>query len=147
MNKAEFLTAVQGKPGFVKVIDDKTAQDNVQGQEPQKKYLVVEHTNTDGTSGITNVFYLHNTTTDEAKFYNVEPASFDLREPGSEAKKELALRAYLEGKYQAFFINRIDYINNWAEADVYSLNVDKLTKKTVVVYKKTGQPIADIDVI
>ena len=54
---------------------------------------------------------------------------------------------YLSGKYAAHFINRFDLNQNLAEADVYTLAAGKLTRKTVLVFKKGTNPITDLDVV
>lgn len=153
MNKTELLQAVAAKPGFVRIASDNLAQDTIQGDPVQKRYLSVEHNNTDGTAGITHVFYLQDTSSNQdeklqtVKYYNVEPASFDVRELTAEAKKQAALETYLKGKYAAYFLGRVDLTNNWAEADVFTLNAGTLTRKSVLVYKQGGNRINDIDVV
>lgn len=146
MNKAELLTAVQSKKGFVRIVVDEKAPDSDPRSTTEKRYLVVEHTNTDGTAGMTNVYYLHDTVNDVAKFYNAEPSAFDINEPPADLKKRQALETYLKGKYAAFFLGRIDLVNLWAEADVFVQAAGKLTKKSVLVYKPANGPIADVDV-
>ena len=115
------------------------------GGDLEKRHVVVETQNEDGTVGIYNIFYLHNKTTDVAKFYNAEPEI--LTNVSNDEKKLKALKNYLAGKYQAYFIGRYDLVNNWAEADVFSLNAQKLEMKSVLVFKKGSNPINDIDVV
>lgn len=147
MTKAEFLTKVQAKPGFHSIISDEVAQDNIIGDPIEKRVLYINHINADGTRGKTFVYYLYETATDTASFYNVEVEALDAKEPNTDQKKIDALEAYLGGKYAAYFINRFDLRQNLAEADVYTLAAGKLTKKTVLVYKRGANPIADADVI
>lgn len=147
MTKAEFLTKVQSKPGFVSIITDTLAQDHIPGDPIEKRYLYINHTNADGTMGKTYVEYLLNTTDGTASFYNMEREALDVTEPSTDQKKLNALQNYLGAKYVAYFVTRFDTTHNWAEADVFSINVDKLVKKTVIVYKKGASPIADIEVV
>lgn len=147
MLKQELLDAVAAKKGFVSIAKDDVAPDNVQGDEIEKRYLYVNHTNADGTMGKTFVFYLHNTTTDEAWFYNDEPENVDQKEPNSEQKKLDALAAYMKTNFDAYFIGRFDTTNNWAEADVFMLAAGKLTKKSVLVFKKGTNPINHLEVV
>ena len=147
MKKTDFLTKVQSITGFVSVLKDIETQDNIKESDIEKRQLSIEHTNKDGTAGVTSVFYLENKKTGEVRFYNDEPKSFEKDAVSDEAKKQQSLEAYLTGKYQAFFVNRIDIKNLWAEADVYQIENGKLRKKTVVVYKKGGEKVSDVDVI
>lgn len=146
MTKAKFLTKVQSKPGFHSIISDEAAQDNIAGDPIEKRYLYINHTNADGTMGKTFVFYLYETATDTASFYNVEAEALDAKEPSTNQKKLDALTAYLAGKYASFFINRYDLNQPVAEADVYTLAAGKLVRKTVLVFKKGANPINDLDV-
>lgn len=154
MNKQELKTALGAKKGFVRIIEDTLAPDSIPTDPMQKRYFTVEHVNTDGTAGITYVYYLQDTGSNNnedlqaCKYYNTEPANFDNNEPTAEAKKQTLLEDYLNTKYDAWFLNRVDLQNNWAEADVYKYNATTkvLDKKTVVVYKKGTSPIADVQV-
>lgn len=153
MTKAELLAAVGAKKGFVRVISDNLAPDTVPNDAVQKRYLLVETLNADGTAGITHVFYLQDTSSNQdenlqtSKFYNVEPQALDNKELSVMDKKREALETYLKGKYAAFFLGRVDLTNNWAEADVFTLAAGKLTKKSVLVFKQGTNPINDVDVI
>lgn len=147
MTKEQFIAAVEAKKGFHSIIKDELAPDHVPGDPIEKRFLYVNHLNADSTMGKTFVFYLFNPATDEAWFYNIEAEAVDAKEPTTEQKKINALQTYLTGKYAAFFVNRFDTVNNWAEADVYVLTAGKLAKKTVLVYKKGTNPIADVDIV
>lgn len=146
MLKADLLAAVAAKKGFVRVISDSLAPDNIAGDTVEKRRLLIEHNNADGTAGITNVFYLHNTSNDDAKFYNVEPSALDNQEPDPNTKKLQALEGYLSSKYAAYFIGRVDLVKNWAEADVFTLTAGKLAKKSILIFKQGANPINDLDV-
>lgn len=147
MNQAELINAVKAKKGFVRIIKDELAPDAIPTDKTQKRLLTIEHSNGDNTAGITYVYYLHDTENDVAKFYNVEPENLDNTELSLDLKKEHALKQYLGGKYAAYFIERTDYVNNWAEATVYVLAASKLTKKQVLVFKKGTSPISDLDIV
>ena len=142
MKKTELLAAVGAKKGFVRIVSDKETSDNIPNNPVRKMQLVVEHTNTDGTAGITNVFYLHNTNNDEAKFYNQEPEAFDNNEPSAELKKLKVLENYINANFIGGFVVRSNLGENYAEADVYEAGVGR---KTVLIYKPDGQPITHID--
>lgn len=147
MTKAEFITKVQAKPGFHSIISDEASQDNIISDPIQKRRLYINHTNADGTMGKTFVYYLYDEKNDVASFYNVEVEALDAKEPNTDQKKIDALQAYLNAKYAAFFINRFDLQQNIAEAEVYTLAAGKLTKKTVLVFKKGDNPISDAEVV
>lgn len=137
---------ISEKKGFVRIVKDELTKDNIAEDSIEKRVMTVETSNSDGSAGMTPVYYILDKQSQEAKFYNIEPESFDNRELSREAKREDALAKYLGGKYEAYFIDRIDRANSWAEATVYSLSEGKLIKKNVIVYKKGATPITDIDV-
>lgn len=145
--KNELISLIQSKKGFVRIVSDELANDAIPNDPVEKRVVQVEHSNTDGTAGITNVFYLHDTANDVAKFYNTEPVAFDVNELNAMAKKQEALENYLKGKYDAYFLGRTDLVNNWAEADVFSVVAGKLNRKSILVFKKGANPISDIDVV
>lgn len=146
MTKQEFLTTVQNKAGFHSIIKDELAPDNVPNDPIEKRYLYVNHTNSDGTMGKTYVYYLYDEANDNAAFYNVEPEAVDMKAISSNQEKLDALQNYLATNFDAFFVIRYDFTNNWAEADTYKYNTTSklLDKKTVIVYKKGSNPIAHL---
>lgn len=145
MTKSQLLTAVQGKAGYVAILADTLAQDSVGAK--QKRFLTVETLNADGTKGITNVFYIHDTGTDEAWFYNVEPVAFDKAVVSVEAQTEKALNGYCRATFDAFFVSRVDGVNKWAEVQAFVLNAGNLEKKNVLVFKKGTNPITHLNVV
>lgn len=148
MNKADLITKVGSKTGFVRVISDVLAPDNIPNQDLlDKKILKVEHTNSDGTKGVTNVYYLEDKASGDVAFYNQEPQVFDQRAVSLDAQKQEALETYLKANFNAHFINRVDFDNNWAEADTYTLEGGSLTKKTVLVFKDGANPISHLVVV
>lgn len=147
MTKAQFITAVQGKTGFGSIIQDNLAPDNLAGDVIEKRYLYINTVNTDGTAGKTYVYYTLDTQADVASFYNVAPDSFDTKGVSPDGAKLNALTAYLKANFNAYFIGRIDFANNWAEADVFTLTTGKLVKKAVIVFKQGANPITHLDVI
>lgn len=142
MTKAQFISAVQAKKGFVSIIKDALAPDHINDDPIEKRYLYINHTNADGTMGKTYVYYLHDVANDAASFYNVETEALDIKEPNTENKKYLALRAYLKANFAAFFLVNHDLDNNWAEAEVFTLSGSDLTRSRVIVYKQGSNPIA-----
>jgi hypothetical protein len=147
MTKQELLNKVQAKVGFHSFIQDELSPDNIQGDVIEKRYLYINHVNADGTAGKTYIYYMYDTLQGTAWFYNAEAESVDTKEPVTDQKKISSFESYLAGKYTAFFINRMNLINNWIEADVYTNTNGKLTKKTVIAYKNGNNPINDADVI
>lgn len=147
MTKQQFLDQVAAKKGFHSIIKDDVAPDNVPNDPIEKRYLYVNHTNADGTMGKTFVYYLYDTSNDNASFYNVEPESVDQKEPSVDQKKLNALETYLSTNFNAFFVLRFDMNHNWAEADVFKVSAGKLTKGSVLVFKQKGQPINHLEII
>lgn len=146
MTKAQLLIAVQGKAGFVAILSDQLASDSVSATK-QKRVLSVETLNADGTKGITNVIYVHDTGTDEAWFYNVEPTAFDKTVVSSEEQVAKALNDYCKANFEAFFVTRVDGVNKWAEVQAFVLNAGNLEKKNVLVFKKGTNPITHLNVV
>ena len=147
MTKQELLTKVQNKIGFHSIIEDTLAPDNKAGDPIEKRYLYINHTNADGTMGKTFVYYLHDIANDVASFYNVETEALDNRELNTEQKKIQALQTYLKTNFDAFFITRIDVTNNWAEADILTLNTGNLTPSKVLVFKKGATPVTHLVIV
>ena len=147
MTKQEFLTKVQSKVGFHSIIADAKAPDNIAEDPIQKHYLYVNTANADGTMGKTFVYYLQDTATNEVSFYNVEAEVLDAKVPTQEQTKLNALSAYLKSTFNAYFVIRHDLINNWAEADTYSLDAGKLAYKKVLVFKQGANPVSHLEII
>lgn len=145
MTKSQLLTAVQGRAGYVATIADTLAPDSIGVK--QKRFLTVETLNADGTKGITNVFYIHDTGTDEAWFYNVEPTAFDKTVVSVEEQVAKALNDYCKANFEAFFVSRVDGVNKWAEVQAFVLNNGNLEKKNVLVFKKGTNPITHLNVV
>lgn len=148
MKKEDLLTKVSQKNGFVQVIDDSVSPDNKENKLFEKRVLTVQTLNTDGTGGITYVYYMLGKKKDEAFFYNNEPATFDVNEDNNDTKKREALEEYLQAQFDAYFVRDLDLENNWAEATVYTKNSagDTLQKQTVLVFKDGADPIKHLPV-
>lgn len=146
MKKTDLLTAVQAKAGYVAILEDKL--DSVVGTK-EKRNLVVETLNTDGTKGITNVFYILDITTQDAWFYNIEPKAFDYGYKDVPQETLDALRAYCKANFAAYFLiqDRVDAENKWAVVEAYTLNAGKLVKSLKMVYKQGTNPITHVDII
>ena len=149
MLKQDLITKIQGKVGFKGIISDELAPDSpdVTGaNKVEKRFFKVATINADSTAGITFVFYLLDTVTDEAWFYNVEPESVDIKEPNTDQKKLDALQAYLTANFDAFFLIRWDMTRNWAEVDTFKLNAGTLKAQKVIVFKKGANPISHLNI-
>lgn len=150
MNKQEFLTKVQGKVGFKSIIADEQASDTppiTDTNKIEKRFLKVATLNADGTAGITFVFYLEDTVTHEVWFYNTEPEAIDTKEAGADQKKLAALETYLKATFDGHFVIRMDYANNFAEAETFKANAGKLDRKKVLVFKKGTNPITHLEIV
>lgn len=147
MTKAQLQSAVEAKKGFLSIIKDELAPDHVAGDPIQKRFFYVNHVNADGTAGKTFVYYLWDEANDTAWFYNVETESVDAKEPTTEQKKLNALQAYLKANFNAYFVIRFDFDNNWAEADVFKLTTGKLVASKVMVFKAGNNPISHLEIV
>lgn len=148
MNKAEFITKVEAKDGYVRTISDALTNDSPVG-DTQKRFLLIETTNTDGTAGITNVFYMLDTVNDVVKFYNVEPVSFDTATKSVPQQTIDALDTYCKATFDAYFLipDRIDAENKWAVVEAYMVQGADLVKSNVMVFKKGTSPIAHLTIV
>jgi hypothetical protein len=149
MTKAQFISAVKAKSGYVAILADNVAPDSVKGAIKEKRYLVVETLNSDGTKGQTHVYYIHDTENDTAWFYNVEPASFQKEAKSIDQQTLDALNAYCKATFAAYFLipERIDATNKWAVVEGYTLISGKLAKKNYMVYKTGTDPIAHVEIV
>lgn len=147
MKKAQLLTTVSAKPGYVAIVSDNLAPDSVGGK--QKRYLVVETLNADGTKGMTNVFYMHDTATDDAWFYNTEPVAFDVKYEDATAVDLKGIRNYCKNTFFAYFFveGRVDADNKRAVVEAYTLTDGKLVKSLVLVYKPAGNPVTHLAIV
>lgn len=141
MTKQELITKVENKVGFLSIVQDALAPDNIPGDPISKRYLYINHTNADGTMGKTYVYYLWDTVNDVASFYNVETEALDVKEPSTDQKKLDSFKIYLGTNFSAYFILRSDLQNNWVEADVFTVTGSDLTKSTVLAIKNGTNPI------
>lgn len=146
MKKTDLITKLENKDGFKSIVSDKKAPDSPDGAL-EKRFLEVATINADGTAGIYHVYYLHDTATDDAWFYNVEVEALDNKAVSSEQVKLNTLADYLKTNFDAYFVVRYDLTNLWAEADVFKLTTGKLVKSSVVVYKKGNSPISHLNVV
>lgn len=147
MIKQQFLDLIATKEGFVRVVSDNLAPDSPTLGNTEKYQLTIETVNDDGTGGIVVVTYLRDKITDETKFYNVEPKGLKKETISSDQVKLNALQDYLKGNFNAFFVVRTDLVNNWAEADVFTLAAGKLTQSKVLVYKQGTSPVSHIEIV
>lgn len=146
MKKADLLAAVATKQGYVAVASDNL--DSLVGTK-EKRYLIVETLNANGTKGFTNVYYVLDTITQDAWFYNVESQAFDNTYKDVPQTTLDALRAYCKANFAAYFLipDRIDADNKWAVVEAYILTAGKLTKSLKMVYKQGVSPITHVDIV
>lgn len=144
MTKTEFLTTqVEANPKFIKWAKEPV---QIEKHGDVEKWQGLAYITTTNGTNTWNIFFMVDASTGETtwqEFNTLEP------EKTVENTKYASLQNYLKGKYEAFFIkgDRVDLTNNWAEAEVYSLSADKLTRKTVLVFKKGNNPVSDLDII
>jgi len=149
MNKSDLIAAVQAKVGFKSIITDKVAPDSPEINEVnkiEKCFFEVATINADGTAGITYVFYLHNTVTDDAWFYNVEPESVDTKELSADQKKFDVVEKYLKNTFHSYYIHRYNPTINTAFADVYTQVGQTLVKSEVAAFKRGTDPVGHLTI-
>lgn len=133
--KKELLDSLQSKVGFVRIISDEKTNDSKEGDSVEKRHLVIQHNNTDGTAGITNVFYLHDKESDEAKFYNEEPEAFDKQEPTVNQKKMDKILKHLTNNFDLVEILFQDDVQEKIKAKVNKFSGSKSVESLVIAYK------------
>lgn len=136
MTTAQFITAVEAKPQFIKWAKVPAAVETL--GDIQKWNGVAFITTPDGTNTY-NVWFIVDTTTGEATWQNLDTME---PEKNTVAVKEAALKAYLKANFAGYFILRADLDNNWAEAEVFTVSGADLAKSTVLVFKQGTNPIA-----
>jgi len=141
MTKAQFISDVEAKPNFIKWARVPALLETIGDVE---KWNGVAYISTSDGTNTLQLFFMVDAATGEATWQNQDQMEPESNTTNSKLK---ALQDYLKANFNAFFVNRIDLVNNWAEADVYTLNTGKLTKKTVIVYKQVSNPIAHLDVV
>jgi hypothetical protein len=151
MTKQEFLTRVMAKEGFVSIIDDKTAPDSPQSTigVKEKRYLLIETINTNGTAGQVALFYIHDMQADVVRFYGVEPVSLASDYDTEDTKVYRLISNYCKNTFTAYFIipDRVDVLNKWAVVEAYTESAGKLARRSVLVFKKGINPVTHIDII
>ena len=140
MNKADLTAVVEGKDGFVAILSDNKTPDSPAGTK-EKRYMLVETINDDGTKGITNVVYIHDTVNDTAWFYNVEPLSFKKEARTADQQAIDALTTYCNDTFHAYEIKSVNGGQKWAIVTTYMLDNGSFTQTDVIVYKQGTSPI------
>lgn len=135
MTKEQFISAVEAKPNFIKWASAPALKETVGDIE---KWLGLAFVSTPDGVNTFSVWFMVDKATGEANWQNV-----DTLEPEKNvyAVKEKVLKNYLNSTFQAHFLLRVDLDNNWAEADVYEVSGQDLSKSTVLVFKKGNNPI------
>ena len=146
MTKAELQTTIENKSGFVAIVSDNPAPDNLVGAK-QKRYFLIEVENQDGTRGIMNVTYIHDTENDLAYFYNVEPLSFEKEYKTTEQQTQDALEAYCSDNFHAYEIKQVNVEKRWAIVTSYVLSAGQFTKTENIVYKQGTNPLTHAPIV
>lgn len=140
MTKQQFIASVESKPQFIKWASVPVVAETL--GDVEKWHGIAYITTPDGTNTY-NVWFMVDTITGEAAWQ-----SHDTMEPEKNLynAKMAALTAYLGSHFEAWFLvpGHADLINDWAEAEVFTVNAGKLDRSKVLVYKKGSNPIAHI---
>lgn len=141
MTKSQFIASVEAKSIFKSWAKAPEIKEKIGDIE---KWNGVAYISTPNGVNLFDVWFIWDSVKDEAYWQNqdtLEP------EKNTESVKLKALETYLKNNFNAYFLGRVDIVNNWAEADVYTLTTGKLVKKAVIVYKQGTNPISHLDVI
>jgi hypothetical protein len=141
MTKEQFITAVEAKPNFIKWALVPALAETIGDIE---KWRGVAYISTPDGTNTFNVWFIVDTETGEATWQNVDTLEPD---KNTSAAKEKAFANYLASTFVAYFVNRSDLVNNWAEADVYEVSGQDLAKSTVLVFKQGSNPITHRKII
>jgi hypothetical protein len=136
MTQSQFIASVEAKPQFIKWAQVPVLAETI--GDVEKWHGIAYISTPDGTNTY-NVWFMVDSATGEATWQNQ-----DQMEPEANVlnTKQKALEDYLKANFAGFFVNRADLINNWAEADVYTVSGADLAKSTVLVFKQGSNPIA-----
>ena len=140
MKKTDLLAAVESKPGYVATILDNKTPDSPAGAK-EKRFLLVETLNQDGTKGMTNVTYVHDTENDVAWFYNVEPLSFEKEYKTDMQVAQEAIIDYCDDTFHAYRVEEINTVQKFAIVTTWTLASGSFTETRVIVYKNGASPI------
>ena len=146
MTKTELQTTIENKPGFVAIVSDNKAPDSPAGPK-EKRYFLVEVENQDGTRGIINVTYIHETESDLAYFYNVEPLSFEKEYKTTEQQAYEALKAYCSDTFHAYEIKQVNVEKKWAIVTSYMLSAGNFAKTENIVYQLGTNPLTHAPIV
>jgi hypothetical protein len=136
MTQEQFIASVEAKPQFIKWASLPVLAETI--GDVEKWHGIAYISTPDGTNTY-NVWFMVDSVSGEATWQQ-----FDTMEPEANVAnaKQKALVDYLKANFAGFFVNRADLENNWAEADVYAVSGQDLTKSTVLVFKQGSNPIA-----
>ena len=144
MTKAQLQSQLEAKTGFVSIIKDEPAPDNVPGDPIEKRFFYVNHINDNGTAGKTFVYYLHNADTDEAWFYNVENEELDNQ---ASQKKLAVLTDYCDATFDAYELEKVNYEKKWATVTTFTIGASNVTQGKAFVYKNGNNPVTHKDLV
>lgn len=135
MTKAQFITAIEAKPRFIKwaALPALTTTIGEIEQWTGKAYV-----STPDGNYVDGVSFFVDKATGEATWVGSNQIDSD---SNALAKKYNVLKGYLASNFVAYFIGRTNLEDNWVEADVYTVSGTDLAKSTVLVYKAGANPI------
>ena len=135
MTKALFIASVEAKPNFIKWAKIPEVSETI--GEIEKHHGIAFITTPDGTNTY-NVWFMVDTVTGEATWQNFDTMTPEANTLNSVQK---ALDDYLKATFPAYFVSRVDAVNRWAEAEVFTASGQDLARGSVLVYKQGANPI------
>lgn len=141
MTKAQFITAIEANPRFIKWASQPALASTAGEIETWVGKAFV--TMPDGNYVDSITFFV-----DKATGVATWAGSNQIdSESNTLATKYKVLKNYLSSNFVAYFIGRTNLEDNWVEADVYTLSGTDLAKSTVLVYKEGVKPITHKKII
>jgi len=137
MNKAEFIAEVLAEPIVESIVDGSEIIVETQG-DYQKGHFTTIIMEPQGGRNFRPIWFIRNTVTDETGYQTAN--TLDPTKNLTKIKQAV-LTNYLETNFEAYFIERLDFVNNWAEATVYEVATNDLSMSKVLVYKKGTNPV------
>jgi hypothetical protein len=135
MTTAQFIAAVEAKPNFIKWAKFPAAVETI--GEIEKHNGIAYITTPDGTNTY-NVWFMVDTATGEATWQTLDTMTPEANTLNAVQK---SLDDYLKATFPAYFVVRVDAINRWAEAEVFNVAGQDLSRQKVLVYKQGSNPI------
>jgi hypothetical protein len=139
MTKDQFIAQVEAKTIFIKWAQVPAVFETVGGVEKWRGVALI--TTPDGTNLYDVWFIVSDGVATWQNLDTMEP------EKNSTQTKLDALSDYLKANFNGFFVLRSDLVNNWAEAEVFSVSGADLTRSTVLVFKVGNNPVTHRKII